>query len=85
MRGYRRPGPLFTWYGWWGIMLIDDEEAEEERRILRAEDEAIAAAEAGPQPQAADIVALMEALNGGGQGDAGRVAEPDRGDGHRGA
>ena len=67
MHGYRRPGPEFTWYDWWGrIVLIDDsdEEREEERRILAAEDEALAAAEQPPE-QDASLAALTEILSDG--------------------
>lgn len=60
MTGYRRHGPRFTWTNWWGAMLIHAEEDDAE--VLAAEDEAIAAAERGPQPDGADVVALMEAL-----------------------
>lgn len=63
MRGYRRPGPEFTWYCWWGAMLIanDDVPTEEE---LRAEDEAIAAA-SKPEVPRADLAALAEMMRDG--------------------
>jgi len=63
MRGYGRPGPEFTWYCWWGAMLIanDDVPTEEE---LRAEDEAIAAA-SQPEVPPADLAALAEMLRDG--------------------
>ena len=61
MRGYPRPGPRFTWTNWWSPVLIanDDVPTEEE---LRAEDEAIAAMENGPESAPADIAALTEIL-----------------------
>ena len=65
MRGYRRPGPDYTWYDWWGaIMLIanDDVPTEEE---LRAEDEAIAAA-GKPESPPADLAALAEMMRDAG-------------------
>ena len=79
MRGYGRPGPEFTWYCWWGAMLIanDDVPTEEE---LRAEDEAIAAAERGAPLVPGDMTHLLEVL-GGRQDEDADVAQPDRGDG----
>lgn len=84
MRGYPRPGPRYTWTSWWSPVLIANEDVPTEEE-LRAEDEAIAAMERGPQPQAADIVSLMEALTGGRQAETEGLAEQDRWDGHRGA
>jgi hypothetical protein len=59
MRGYRRPGPEYTWTNWWGIVLIHAEEDTDE--LLRAEDEAIAAA-LRPAQQPTDLVSLAEMM-----------------------
>jgi hypothetical protein len=59
MRGYRRPGPEYTWTNWWGAVLIHAEEDDDE--LLRAEDEAIAAADT-PTSQPSDLTALAEMM-----------------------
>ena len=62
MQGYPRPAPAFRWYSWWWPMgLINAEEDDWE--VIEAEDAAIAAAEAGPQPEPGDLVNLIEVLS----------------------
>ena len=60
--GYRRPGPIYRWQNWWGVMLIHAEEDDDE--LLRAEDEAIAA-QSQPEQTPADLAALTELMRDG--------------------